>query len=137
MRMALLSLPRYTTHLLTGLLLAACGDSGGPADQGTRVGRYAYQFSAQGLTASGTMVLTYATADSIAGHFEVSAYTPEFSLGFKNQDAYVVYAHPTAGGLAQHRMRPEGSELVCEQAQYFVDFGDIRSGTCSTTYQGP
>jgi hypothetical protein len=129
-------------HLLMILmlfLLPSCsgGDNLGPGNGVPRLGRYAYTFSAQGLQASGVMRLTYATADSIAGQFEVTGYRPTFDLGFRNQDSYVVYAHPSGGGIAQHRLRPTGSELTCESAQYFISFSDLRPGSCSTTYQGP
>src|SRR5213075_2296684 len=100
--------------------LSACGDSASPAPVSPPLGRYAYQFSAQGLTASGTMVLTYASPDSIAGHFEVPAYQPAMKLGFKNTDAYVVYALVTSGGLAQHRLALVDGDLQCVWGQYAV-----------------
>ena len=100
--------------LLAVTLLAACSGGTDVSVDQPRLGRYSYQFEATGLNASGTMVLTYAAPDSIAGRFEVPGYTPVFDLGNRNGSAYIVYAHRVGGGLAQHRFRLDGQDLVCE-----------------------
>ena len=124
-------------YLVCVTLLGACAGGTDVSVDQPRLGRYSYAFSARGLTASGTMVLTYSAPDSIAGRFEVNGYESRMSLGFKNTDAYVVDAHPTTGGLAIHRLVLSDGELLCGSAKYFLNFDDVRPGTCSTDYVGP
>jgi len=136
--MNLCSRSRKVAAAAIGLAALACGggDATGPTDA-PPLGRYSYSFDAGGITASGTMILTYATADSIAGHFDVPQYDGRFALGFRNGTAYLVYAYPNLGGTAIQRLTPTAGGLACGSASYFVDLGDSRPGTCATAYEGP
>lgn len=101
---------------------AACGDNpASPAESHTlETGRYAYSSSFDlprgysDLEFTGTLVLTFASEDSIDGRWEVDGFEPELGLGFWNVDAYVVHAQATRGLLVPHRIRPAtGSGVAC------------------------
>lgn len=124
--------------VLLTLGLLGCGRDSTGLDGGVpRLGNYSYEFDAGGLEASGTLILTFASEDSIAGRFEVTGFESTFGLGFLNVDAYVVYAYPDQGGIAITRLRPdEDLGLFCEEGRYLVEFGDSRLGSCATKYLG-
>lgn len=121
---------------LLALFLVACGggdDSTGPS---TALKAGVYDYSAQipffksdgslGTSSySGTLTLTYATADSIAGTFQVTGYRSDTRLGFKNADAYVLYAFTTPStGTIAHRIRPD---LGCTAGKVPITV----NGTCT------
>ncbi len=129
---------RILSGAVLALHLVGCGgDSTGLEDGFPPFGKYSYHFDAGGLEASGTLVVTYTSEDSIAGRFEVPGFESRFGLGFLNGDAYVVYGYPDRGGIAITRLRPdEDLGLFCEEARYLVNFGDSRLGSCATAYVG-
>lgn len=136
-----------TTCLL--LVLAACGGDS-PTDTGeTRVplvGSYDYAFVWQhphdpagtpARTLAGTMILTHATEDSIAGSWSVTFYDTDMSLGFWNVDAYVVYASMTGATITHRLARQTGSNnLNCEAGILLpTSTGFLRQeGTCRITW---
>ena len=122
--------------VLLALLLGCSGGDGTEPSPVPRVGRYNYDFSARGLAASGVMVVSFASADSIAGHFEVAGYEARMALGFWNMTAFVVYGFPDQGGIVQHRLAPDAAGFFCS-AKYHLSVSDIRTGSCDVTYVGP
>jgi hypothetical protein len=105
--------------VLAVLALSSCGDSTGPSSRTLSVGRYRYE--AYGGEYSGTLTLTYATADSVAGTWDVrdrqgrSMYQSAIGLGFYNVDAYVLYAKgAVATSLTYaHRIARNGDAITC------------------------
>ena len=127
-------------YLLTvcALALVACGDSTGPTSHALRVGRYSY--SAYGGSIAGTLRITYATADSVAGAWDVRSpdgqafYEPPVSLGFWNQDAYVLYAKgaQAAAVTYTHRVWRDGEATACT-----AKIAAGASFACVVAYLGP
>jgi hypothetical protein len=111
--------------LVIAALLSACGgDAGtGPGRHTPELGTYSYTFQPTGPglappPITGTLVITYAAADSIAGTMYSADLERRTSLGFFNVDAYVldVFGHSTSQvGLLIHRISVEGSsrQLSC------------------------
>lgn len=123
--------------VLLALLLAGCSSGDGTEPSPVpRVGRYAYSFDAEGLTASGIMHLAWVSPDSIAGRFEVPGYETTFALGNFNAGGWLVYARVIPFGIARQKLRLAGDELVCGEARYHIG-AEIRFATCETVYQGP
>ena len=124
--------------VLLALLLTSCSSGDGTEPSPVpRVGRYAYSFQAEGLTASGTMHLDWVSPDSIAGRFEVPGWETTFQGGGFNLTGWLVDAMPLQGGIAQQRLILQGEELSCTRARYYVSANDIRFASCETVYQGP
>lgn len=109
---------KRTWQLTIALAVVACGgssDSTGPTS--LKVGVYNYAGNAPFLKSdgsvgttsfSGTLTLTYATSDSIAGTFQVARMRSDTKLGFRNGDAYVLYGFETGSGAAiVHRIKPD------------------------------
>lgn len=93
--------------LMLGGALAACGGSG--TDPETRqvppLGTYAFTMNFDDPTVvgpirldyHGSLVLTYADADSVAGYYQVPAMDSSTSLGFYNVDGYLLYGRIHSG----------------------------------------
>jgi hypothetical protein len=124
--------------VLGTLSAASCKDGSSPDPiVPPALGNYAYTFDAGGLQASGQLVLTFATADSIAGGFLVPNYTVAFTLGRLDIDAYIVADAIRTGGTAVHRLKPDGhGGLTCVEARLVNTFGGTSEGACSTAYSG-
>jgi hypothetical protein len=83
------------------------------------------------------MILTYATADSIAGRWELPNHDADMKLGFFDVDAWVVAAQRTTfAGLITLRLERDGDGLRCALAR-FNDGQRSLGGSWSTDYQGP
>jgi hypothetical protein len=116
-------------------LTAACGSSG-PSDTPPPLGRYHVVVDIPGEGVEGAMVLTYASADSIAGHWELPDYDAEMKLGFFNVDAWVIAAQLTRfAGLITLRVERSDDGLRCQLAR-FNDGQRSLGGSCTTDYQG-
>ena len=125
---------------LVGLLVLAigCGDSTGPESRTLQTGRYAYE--AFGGELRGTLTLTYATADSVAGTWDVRdargvrAYQTPVLMGAFNLDAYVVYARgeTATSVIYTHRIARAGDSYTCSGNIPFV-----RPVPCVVRYLGP
>jgi hypothetical protein len=119
--------------VLFASLLGCGGDSTAPPPA-LAVGVYDYTatvpfFKSDGSLGtssySGTLTLTYAAADSIAGTFQASGLRTDTGLGFRNGDAYVLYGFSsTFTATLAHRIRPD---LGCTVK--FV--GPDPNGTCT------
>ena len=114
--------------------LAACGGDGGPSDEVPALGVYNYLIrvhvrdAAAETTFDGTLTITYATPDSIAGTWAVEGYELQATRGFRSGGSYVLWAIRTSdAATVQHRIAADGS---CLEARYVWDTGaDV--GTCS------
>lgn len=136
---------RSRVGILVLVLLGACGSTA-PIPT-PRLGRYA--FTANLATAgssvahpvSGTLVLSYASADSVAGTMQGSLdFGPLVRLGFKNGDAYYVvfdvkYYQQGITGNLNARLRPVDGSLVCDRAIMVPEMQDAAS--CGISYVGP
>jgi hypothetical protein len=119
----------------------ACGssDSTGPSSSASiSTGRYELRTSPPfpGYTGNlervDTLVVTYATPDSIAGHMQGQSYAPTVALGFYNIDAYLIYIGLYSGGrMVGVRITP--SPLAC--GAQFVPTGE--SFPCTISRIGP
>lgn len=114
------------------MALAGCSNSTGPEDRGLRVGRYAYS----SVAGTGTLRITYASADSVAGVWDVASGSAVMagatSLGFWNQDAYVVYGTQRNGNFSTtyaHRIGPSGCTVR-------IPLSGEPVRPCTVTYQG-
>lgn len=109
--------------LLAAILLAACSSSTEVESHTPRLGQYTYTSTIAG---SGTLTITYASADSIAGTWDTHRVGSEVrltgagELGFWNQDAYVLYglSRVTINNVEYttryaHRITPTGSGVTC------------------------
>ncbi len=119
--------------LFACVLLAACSGSTEPEPAALQVGTYTYQ---SGLGA-GTLTLTYATPDSVAGRFDVGNLRGPFSLGRWNVDAYPLFADEVvtiAGTSIRTTYNHRISATVCQ-------FKAVPSSepwrACTLTYVGP
>jgi len=123
------------------LLAEACSSSTDEGSHVPSVGRYNYSFSYPGGPQySGTLLLTYAAADSIAGTWQVPGYRSDAALGFYNVDAYVLYAYPTTGNTITHRFKFARGDASCEAGYiYLTSGGGIGrlEGPCAVSYLGP
>lgn len=124
--------------IFAALLLGACSSSTeSTASRVPKLGRYAY--SGYGGDISGTLTLTYASADSVAGRWAVNGsngpfYQPEVALGMWNLDAYVLYAKGAQATSVTyaHRIWRDGNAMQCT--------AKIVAGAayaCSLAYLGP
>jgi hypothetical protein len=121
-------------------LVTACGGDGltsvGNATV-PRVGQYSYRatgvFGVSGAPIVGTLRLTFASRDSIAGTWSVPEYQSPGLLGSYNIDAYVLWAKNTSGSISvTHRIARSGNSITC--------LGKIALGSgfpCELTYVGP
>jgi hypothetical protein len=121
---------KHTAFLLAALL--ACSGSTSAPEPVLQTGAYSYSAAVPFVRSdgsigtsnyAGTLTVMYAAADSIAGTFAVPGYRPETKLGFRNGDAYVLYAYTTGGVTLAHRIAPS---LACT-VKYI---GPDPSGTC-------
>lgn len=84
---------RFPLLLLT-LVICACGESTAPTSRVPKLGTYTYSST---LVGTGTLRLTYATADSVAGTWNVISTNGVGSMsgvaqqGYWDTDAYQVY----------------------------------------------
>jgi hypothetical protein len=90
---------------------------------------------------TGTLTVTYASDDSIAGRWNVGGYQSAVSLGFWNVDAYVVSADLTGiNGFANVRLAPVGDGGFSCSARFITvgSGGSINSDPvpCSLTGNG-
>jgi hypothetical protein len=134
---------------LTTLLLACSGDSVGPSSHVPALGRYAYSLNHTGPEANpitGTLVITYASADSIGARWEVSQYEAAPYLGNWNSGAYILYAMPAGNpqsgtAAASHRINRAGAatELTCTAGYNAFSDGVSRTydATCTLSFQAP
>ena len=108
----------------------ACGGTGATASSSLTTGTYQYTSTVGGpnggIPWQGTLEITYATSDSIAAIWHVTsqyaAFDPKAGLGFRNGDAYVLYAYAVNTTFA-HRIRPD---LSCSVNEVLGN-----AGTCS------
>lgn len=113
--------------------LAGCGGDSGPSAEVSALGVYNYlvrvrvRDAASATTFDGTLTITYAAEDSIAGTWAVQGYEPAASLGFLNGGSYVLRAQPNDAATVQHRIARDGS---CLEVRYVWDTG-ANVGTCS------
>ena len=69
-------------------VLSGCGDSVNPSSTKLEIGTYSYTYSSprpfggDDLHIPGQLILTYATEDSIAGHWQVAEYQGTAGGGF-------------------------------------------------------
>lgn len=98
---------------------SACGDSTGPQDRALLTGRYAYTATgtAVGGVLSGTLTITYSSADSVAGTWSVQnslvTFEPAVQLGKWNEDAFLVWAKGTNRASYTHRLARSGNKVDC------------------------
>lgn len=128
---------RVGLAVVLGMFVIGCSGTTDPASK-LSIGTYSYSasvpfFKSDGSlgtsTFAGTLTLTYVSADSIAGTFQANNLKPATALGFKNQDAYLLYAYTTPWvDVVAHRIRPD---LGCT-AKYV---GNDPTGTCTLTRQ--
>jgi hypothetical protein len=96
--------------LILLILIAACGGGTTEPAPTLQARSYAYSSTVEGTTRTGALVVTYATADSIAGSWAVSSFQQRAGLGFRNGDAYVLYAYSAINAkVYAHRIRPDGT----------------------------
>jgi len=140
--------------LLALTILLGCSGSSDPSKGPPHLGVYHYsadRFLTNGNTEhfTGTLTLTYASKDSIAGFWKVQGSISFFydslpELGFFNVDAYVLYAtmrfkfdSSAVGLLASNRFEPRGDGgLKCQEVR-FIDSGGSIPGPCSISFTGP
>lgn len=125
-------------HAIAALLLlcTACADSTGPSSRDQlQVGRYAYASP----LGTGTVTITFASADSVAGSFAVQGagqiHGP-IALGGWNTDAYVLYVTHTsaAGGMT---FRTTYSHRVTSRTcQYKAVPSSEAMQPCTLTFSG-
>ena len=128
--------------LLGLLLLTACGSTTAPSSRAPKLGTYTF---ASTLVGDGTLRLTYATPDSVAGTWNVAynsgTMTGPTTLGFWNSDAYLVYGRMqwVIGGIptsTQYAVRfaVSGAGMSCT-AQVVGDASTLRA--CALTWTAP
>lgn len=121
----------------TALCFAACGSSTEPTTRALRLGRYTYT----SIVGTGTLTVTYATNDSVAGTWNVPSSTGGMvgpvGLGFWNADAFVLYGEQrnTIGGVVfastqAHRVTRDSCTVRT------VASGEP-TRPCTLTYVGP
>lgn len=127
-------------HLLLAMgALAACG--GGDDDDMPALGRYSYAVTfSQGFLAdqTGALVLTYVSADSIAGRWEVPGLLRAAELGWRNGDAWVLAARldPQTAYAINHRLAADGAGgLRCDRAVFIDPSSTYDAATCSVRGQ--
>lgn len=117
---------------------AACGKSTEPTPTTPALGRYSYSTN---LPASGELVLTYASPDSIAGYWVVAGYDSALVFGSWNVDAYLAWAHETGTPAnAAHRIRTTTEGASCSMRSVSLSSGgNIISipYSCHLAYLGP
>lgn len=123
------------------LLAAGCG-SNDPSNDTPAVGPYRYTADVRvrdELTSShfeGTLTITFASQDSIAGRWAVEGLNQPGELGGFNLDAYVLDATASNdAALIAHRIGRGGATLPCEVRYVWTDNNVLRSnvGTCTLT----
>jgi len=135
------------THTRAGLLwlalaLLGCGgDANGP-DAVPALGGYSYQATLYiranptPVTYDGTLTLTYASPDSIAGTWDVPGYQPAGRFGRRIDDTWELDARPTNDAAAvEHRINPDGT---CASVTYAWFQGELilrTTGSCTLTKQ--
>lgn len=143
---------RYLTRALVALTLAGCAT--GPSDTPS-TGRYELDVVGQpspwggNWRASGTMVLTFATADSLAGRFEMPHYRPNLAgarIGegivlFALSDAYPgdgqPFTYPEDQGVVFLLLRPIAGGFECIEAHFIRDWaGHVIPATCTIQREG-
>jgi hypothetical protein len=124
------------------LVAVACGGEGSTEPARALTGTYVYSFALPampGVTAarsySGTLHVTYATADSIGCTWSVSGYEAPCILGFRvaGSDNYLVYARRLEGATVNHSLRATAGSLLCNSGTIlFQGSGQIVSvqGAC-------
>jgi hypothetical protein len=125
--------------LWPALVLLACGgDANGP-ESVPALGSYSYQATLYVRTPapvnfSGTLTLTYASADSIAGVWDVPGYQPAGRFGRRMDDQWELDARPTNDVAAvEHRINPDGT---CASVTYAWFQGELiirTTGSCTLT----
>ena len=124
---------QITALLVAFVPLVACGGDGGPSPDVPALGVYNYLIrvnvrDATGPTTfDGTLTITYAAADSIAGTWAVQGYAPAATRGSLVAGSYVLWAQPDDAATVQHRIGTDGS---CLEVRYVWDTG-ANEGTCS------
>lgn len=138
--------------LVAVMLTVACGDSTGPSTRVPSLGRYAYESE---WTGTGTMTITFASADSVAATFDVGIPSRSLvmrgpaKLGFWNQDAYVLYGdveitvrtgsttNPVTVFREQyvHRIRWDAVGAICTVQEVFNANRGLRP--CTLRFLGP
>lgn len=122
--------------ILLATLALACGDPTGPEARTLRLGRYSY-IGMDGAI-QGTLTVTYASADSIAGTWSVNDATGAFfradaGLGTWNADAYVLYSYNARFTQTySHRLSRNGDAVSCT-----AKLVPGAAFACSLVYQGP
>lgn len=122
--------------ILLATLALACGDSTGPEARTLRIGRYSY-IGMDGAI-QGTLTVTYASADSIAGAWAVNDATGAFfradaRLGTWNADAFVLYAYNARFTQTySHRIWRTDAGTRCD-----AKLVPGAAFNCSLVYQGP
>lgn len=129
---------RRVWTLVLGLAAVGCGGSTEPSNRALQVGRYRYTASGTAVRGSlaGTLTLTSATADSVAGSWSVASslltFQPAVQLGKWNEDAFVLYARGGDGATYSHRIARAGGGYSCVG---LVVLG--ASFSCAVEYLGP
>ena len=103
-------------------MLGACNSDDGVASRVPALGVYSYHAELRGpdggpLALDGTLTLTYATRDSIAGTWAVPGLEPAPRYGGWNYVAYLLMAdgRPQSGvGALTHRLTRSAAGLTCE-----------------------
>lgn len=118
--------------------LLACSDSTGLEDRVPALGSYAYSMSIPAAFGTptarhytGSLVITFASEDSIAGSWAVQGYQAALDLGFWNSDAYVVTAD-VPDGFITHRLKKSATGFECEGWLVFFPGGQMSrvDGVC-------
>jgi hypothetical protein len=138
---------KYRTFLWFAVLMCACGSSTDPEPPIVpQLGHYTYTTGLGNGTHlySGEMVLTYATADSIAGTWSVIGYDPQILQGRFDGGYYFAYANvndspTTAYTVTEFATTASATRCKMTAAQISNNFPPplITGIKCSLKYVGP
>ncbi len=122
------------------VLLLACSDGSAPGDAIPEPGRYRYTYDGLNIRLDpihfeGTLVLTFVSADSMGGRWEVPGYTERVLHGLRLSDHWFLMANVPSEGIASHDIRPGTTSLPVECRMTYAVGSGTRSftGDCTLT----
>lgn len=125
--------------MLFALCLLGCG--GGTDESGPQIlelGAYSYTFGEGEGKLEGSLIVTYADADSLETYLDVPGMDSATTLNFWNVDAYVIYGYPDDGGIAATRIWRAGGGTKCT-GKYITFFGGSPVSVdmdCKVSFEG-
>jgi hypothetical protein len=114
-------------------LIGCGGDSTAPLERGQMpTGRYSYTVPSKAQF-TGTLTLTYATPNSIAGTWAVPGYQPRSQRGGWHSDTYILYAMKVGStdNSYTHNVHRTGDSYSCK-----VTGSEFVSTPCTLVYLG-